>query len=88
MLIARLETDTKYYEISILKDLLNNLVLVCHYGSKLTKFSQRKNILIDSVEAVLKLAEKNIKLRKQHKYKAMYLTPKLALSKMSISQDG
>ena len=79
MLVARLETDTKYYEISILKDLLNNLVLVYHYGSKRTNFSQRKNILIDSVEAGLKLAEKNIKLRKRHKYQAVYLTPKLAL---------
>ena len=88
MLIARLETDTKYYEISILKDLLNDLVLVCYYGSKRTKFFQRKNIVIDSVEAGLKLAEKNIKLRKRHKYQAVYLTPKLALSKMSISQDG
>ena len=88
MLIARLETDTKYYEISILKDLLNDLVLVCYYGSKRNKFAQRKNILIDSVEAGLKLAEKNIKLRKRHKYKAVYLIPKLASSKMSISQDG
>ena len=51
MLVARLETDAKYYEISILKDLLNDLVLVCYYGSKRTKFAQRKNILIDSVEA-------------------------------------
>ena len=85
MLIARLETDTKYYEISILKDLLNDLVLVCYYGSKRTKFFQRKNIVIDSVEAGLKLAEKNIKLRKRHKYKAVYLTSKLALSEMSIS---
>ena len=88
MLVARLETDTKYYEISILKDLLNNLVLVYHYGSKRTKFSQRKNILIDSVEAGLKLAEKNIKLRKRHKYKAVYLTPKLTLSEMLISQES
>ena len=79
MLIARLETDTKYYEISILKDLLNGLVLVCYYGSKRTKFSQRKNIVIDSVEAGLKLAEENIKLRKRHKYKAVYLTPSLTL---------
>ena len=79
MLIARLETDTKYYEISILKDLLNDLVLVCYYGSKRTKFFQRKNIVIDSVEAGLKLAEKNIKLRKRHKYKTVYLSPTLSL---------
>ena len=77
MLIARLETDNKYYEISIVKDLLQDTVLVCYYGSKRTRFSRCKNIVIDSIDQGLKLAAKNITLRERHGYHLTSITPQL-----------
>ena len=72
MLIARLETDSKYYEISIIEDLLQDTVLVCYYGSKRTRFSRCKNIVITSVESGITMAKKIIKKRHTHGYKTTY----------------
>lgn len=77
MLIVRLETDTKYYAISIMEDLLQDIVLVCDFGSKRTRFSQRKNVVIDSFDQGLKLAAKNITLRKRHGYHITSITSQL-----------
>lgn len=67
-ILAQLETDTKFYQLSIVKDLLQDLLLVCDYGSKYTHFRQRKNILINSVEEGITKAHKIIKKRYAHGY--------------------
>ena len=63
-----LETATKYYNISIVKDLLSDLLVVCDYGSKLTKFSHRKNIHVASMAEANKIIDKILYIREKHGY--------------------
>ena len=63
-----LETDTKYYNISIVRDLFDDLLVVCDYGSKLTKFSHRKNIHVTSMAEANLVINKIIKVRERHSY--------------------
>jgi len=72
MLIARLETQFKYYAISITEDLFQEMVLICDYGSKRTRFSQRKTILIESLQSGIAMAQKIIKKRKTRGYQTTY----------------
>ena len=66
-----LETDTKYYNISIMRDLFNDLLVVCDYGSKLTKFSHRKNIHATSTAEANSMIDKIINVRIRHGYTQM-----------------
>lgn len=63
-----LETDTKYYNISIITDLFGDLLVVCDYGSKRTKFAHRKNIHVSSMAEANKIIDRLIKLRERHGY--------------------
>lgn len=72
MLIARLETQSKYYAISIIEDLLQDTVLVCNYGSKRTRFEQHRTILIESLSSGIAMAQKIIKKRKSRGYQLIY----------------
>jgi len=72
MLIARLETQSKYYAISIIEDLLQDTVLVCYYGSKSTRFEQRRTILIESLSSGIAMTQKIIKKRKSRGYQLIY----------------
>lgn len=63
-----LETDTKYYNISIMRDLFNDLLVVCDYGSKHTRFSHRKNIHVASIAEANSIIDKILKIRERHNY--------------------
>ena len=58
-----LETDTKYYNIEIMRDLFDDLLVVCDYRSKNTKFSHRKNILVSSMAEANIVIDKILKIR-------------------------
>jgi len=64
-----LETDTKYYNIEIMRDLFGDLLVVCDYGSKNTKFSHRKNIHFSSIAEANLVIDKILKIRKKHHYR-------------------
>ncbi|WP_211276372.1 hypothetical protein [Francisella halioticida] len=63
-----METDTKYYNISIINDLFNDILVVCDYGSKITKLSHRKNINVASMAEANKIIDKLITIRENHGY--------------------
>lgn len=63
-----METDTKYYNISIIKDLFDDILVVCDYGSKLTKFSHRKNIHVASMAEANQIIDKLLIIRERHGY--------------------
>lgn len=77
MMIAHMETDYKYYVLRITKDLLNDVVLVCNYGSKHNRYANQQIIGIESLQQGCKVALQKIKLRYQHGYKAVFLSPYL-----------
>lgn len=62
------ETDTKYYNISVMRDLFNDLLVVCDYGSKRTKFSHRKNIQVASQAEANQIIDKLVNIRTKHGY--------------------
>lgn len=64
-----LETNTKYYSISIMRDLFGELLVVCDYGSKLTKFAHRKNIHVASMAEANTVIDKLLKIREKHNYR-------------------
>jgi hypothetical protein len=66
--MIHLETATKYYNISITRDLFDDLLVVCDYGSKITRFSYRKNIHVASMAEANKTIDKIIKIRAKHGY--------------------
>tara|TARA_B110000977_G_scaffold196927_1_gene278323 strand:- start:31 stop:240 length:210 start_codon:yes stop_codon:yes gene_type:complete len=66
--MIHLETNTKYYHISIIRDLFDDLLVVCDYGSKITKFSYRKNIHVASMAEANKTIDRIVKIRIEHKY--------------------
>jgi len=63
-----LETDSKYYNISIIRDLFNDLLVVCDYGSKLTRFAHRKNIHVASMQEADNIIYKTLVTREKHGY--------------------
>ena len=63
-----METDTKYYNISIIQDLFDDILVVCDYGSKLTKFSHRKNIYVASIAEANQIIDKILIIRERHGY--------------------
>lgn len=64
-----LETDTKYYNISIVRDLFDDLLVVCDYGSKKTKFSHRRNVQVASMAEANSVIDKLLKIREKHNYR-------------------
>ena len=78
MIIAHMETDYKYYVMHIVTDLLGDTVLVCRYGSKHNRYSNQQNIVIESWEEGIKIAQQKVKTRYRHSYKAKFLAPELA----------
>ncbi|KEI34595.1 hypothetical protein FRA_50c14650 [Francisella sp. W12-1067] len=63
-----LETETKYYNITILRDLFNDLLVVCDYGSKLTRFSHRKSIHVASIAEANSVINKIVNIRIKRGY--------------------
>lgn len=63
-----LETVSKYYNISIIRDLFNDLLVVCDYGSKFTRFAHRKNIHVASIQEANKIINKILIIRERHGY--------------------
>ena len=49
-------------------DLLGDLLVVCDYGSKLTKFVHRKNIHVSSMDEANKMIDRIIRIRERHGY--------------------
>lgn len=78
MIIAHMETDYKYYVMQITKDLLGDNVLVCRYGSKHNRYANQQNIVIQSWEEGINIAQQKVKVRYRHCYKAKFLAPELA----------
>ena len=66
--MIQLETDTKFYSITTIYDLLGDLLVVCDYGSKLTKFTHRKNIYVTSIAEANIVINKIMKIRNRHGY--------------------
>ncbi|OIN82962.1 hypothetical protein [Francisella sp. TX07-6608] len=71
--MIELETDTKFYHISIIEDLLGDLLVVCDYGSKLTKFVRRKNIHVASMSEATAVIDRIAKVRGRHGYVKVHL---------------
>ena len=78
MIIAHMETDYKYYTMQITKDLLGDTVLICRYGSKHNRYTNQQNIVIQSWNEGIKIAQQRIKIRYRHGYKAKFLTSELS----------
>lgn len=68
MLSIRMETDTKYYVAHLMRDLFDDLVLVCDYGSKTSKHAHRITRPVASESEAESLCEKIIKTRYNHGY--------------------
>ena len=66
--MIQLETDTKFYRITTIYDLLGDLLVVCDYDSKLTKFVHRKNIHVSSMDEANKMIDRIIRIRERHGY--------------------
>ena len=64
----RLEKDSKYYAIHLTTDLFGDLVLVCDYGSMLSKRSHRITKVVGSKKEAELVSEKIIKTRYNHGY--------------------
>ena len=78
MIIAHMETDYKYYTMQITKDLLGDTVLICRYGSKHNRYTNQQNIVIQSWNEGIKIAQQRIKIRYRHGYKAKFLRSELS----------
>lgn len=78
MIIAHMETNYKYYVMRITQDLLGDTVLVCRYGSKHNHYANQQNIVIQSWEEGIKLAQQKVKIRYRHGYQATFLTSELS----------
>ena len=70
--MIRLETPTKFYEIIVEKDLLDDLIVVCFYGGKSTRRRQCKRIKVDTSKQLDSLTEKITKTRLKHGYWIIY----------------
>lgn len=57
---------------------LQILCLVCRYGSKHNRYTNQQNIVIQSWNEGIKIAQQRIKIRYRHDYKAKFLTPELS----------
>lgn len=66
--MIRLYTDSKYYEIEIQHDLLNDIVVVCSYGSRTKNHHHRKTFKVDSLEDADVKVQEILKVRKRHGY--------------------
>ena len=64
----RFETDDKYYLIDCYQDMLDDLVVVCTYGSKHSRSTQRKIIKVDSLAAAENTIASITKVRYRHGY--------------------
>lgn len=69
----RFVTDDRFYEINIYQDLLDDWVVVCDYGSRHTRASQRKIIAVDDHQSGLNLVAKIAKMRIRHGYSQVSL---------------
>jgi hypothetical protein len=69
--MVHLETDAKYYHISIIRDLFDDLLVVCDYGSKFTRFAHRKNIHVASMAEANSVIDKILKIREKHGYEVI-----------------
>lgn len=64
----RFETDDRYYFIEVKQDLLDDTVIVCHYGSKNTKRQHIHTYYVTSEAELNKKLEAITKDRYQHGY--------------------
>lgn len=64
----RFETDDKYYLIDCYQDILDDLVVVCTYGSKHSRSAHRKIIKVDSLASAENTIASITKVRYRHGY--------------------
>jgi hypothetical protein len=68
----RFETTDRYYLIDCYRDMLDDIVVVCTYGSKYSKSYYRKIIHVDSVNVAKDTIAKIAKVRYRHGYELIY----------------
>ncbi len=68
----RFETADRYYLIDCYRDMLDDIVVVCTYGSKHSKSSYRKIIHVDSVSVAEDTIAKIAKVRYRHGYDLIF----------------
>lgn len=67
-MLHRLETRERYYLIDIHRDLLDDIVIYCAWGSKFTQQGNRRLIKVETWRDGLKMIDGIIKRRYQHGY--------------------
>lgn len=66
--MLRFETDSKYYAIELITDLLGDLVVVCHYGGLSSKLNHTKNYFVEDKKQAVCLMQKIAQVRYRHGY--------------------
>jgi hypothetical protein len=75
MIRVRWETDTKYYEVRLRRDLLHDWVLIVSRGSKTSRLGALRTIFVSSEEEGIQKIEALDKQRTRHGYvRVPYLT--------------
>jgi hypothetical protein len=64
--MLRFETDSKYYAIDLIHDLLGDLVVVCHYGGLHSNLSHNRNYFVADKGEAMCLMQKIAKVRYRH----------------------
>ena len=65
----RFETDRRYYNVTCYRDIFDDLVVVCDYGSKHTRSAHRKIIKVESRIQAQDAIDRIEKVRYRHGYK-------------------